>query len=744
MKSKASCFSLSGPLFMENLRRYWAYMAVAFIAYFLAGASPILMNMGQPDLRDAAGYIDNLLQGQNPVFIAMGFIIPLTCAVVVLNYMQRSASATSIHAMPFSRAKLYNTSVVSGFVMTILPYLLTVIILLLLARPTYSLYDYTDMGILEDDAVNIFTRSRILVWAAESIVSMLFVYAISIFGGIISGNSVMHTIMAVCWNWLAPAISLVFVYLAGVYFYGYTNDLEWLVNLSPVMKTVMPDVLSAKFFVIYIVTAVLILVFSAFLYGKRKLERTGDAIVFGWMKPILCCLFTLFVTILSGIYFEALGVLSNSYISCYLGYVIGAIVGYIVARMIVFKTPKVFNLATLKGFAVYAVLVIALFSAFIFDVTGYETRVPDAKSIDAAYISIPEIGAFSTYDRFDPTKFNMEEDEFYKNNHYSVMAKYEDEANIEAVRSLHAYLAENRKLSNRRTLFGDDFDYDPNEVYDNVTVLYNLGGKSFKRAYYVKQSAFLENEDLRTLYESKEFKEMFALTNIDMLELNNISVDANFSKKHENFGNAEAQELLEAMSKDFEERSFDEETSAENLAYVDLNIYYHISKEVWGSNYSYEGESIYLPLHYSDKNTIAWLAAHGFEDVTTIPVEYVRSVAVLFEDTYIHASTDKEMIEFLLKNGLHSSQRMPYNAYFAVDLYPSADTAKNRLELEEKYNDGYGDMGWDDYNSRVNVISDSMFAEIYIPASKVPDEYYNLFTKNKRFVDRFVDDDVRR
>ena len=190
MKSKASCFSLSGPLFVENLRRYWTYMAAAFIAYFLAGASPILMNMGQPDLRDAAGYIDNLLQGQNPVFIAMGFIIPLTCAVVVLNYMQRSASATSIHAMPFSRAKLYNTSVLSGFVMTILPYILTVIILLLLARPTYSPYDYTDMGILEDDAVNIFTGSRILVWAAESIVSMLFVYAISIFAGIISGNSV--------------------------------------------------------------------------------------------------------------------------------------------------------------------------------------------------------------------------------------------------------------------------------------------------------------------------------------------------------------------------------------------------------------------------------------------------------------------------------------------------------------------------------------------------------------------------
>jgi len=361
MKSKASCFSISGPLFVENIRRYWAIMAVAFIAYFLTSLSPIMLSLSEPDLRESAGYINDMLHGQNPLFVSMGFAMPIICAVTVLAYMQRQAAATSMHAMPFSRAKLFNTSVLSGFVMTIVPFIITGIIVLALARPTYLPYYYDDMGILEEGAENVFTRVAVLRWMAESLVSMLFIYAIAIFGGIISGNSIMHAIMAVCWNWLAPALALVGVYLSSEYLYGYGTDMEWIMNLSTVLRTIMSDPLSGAEYITYILIAIAIIVLSAFLYSRRKLERTGEAIVFAWMKPILCCLFTLFVTILMGLYFEALQVIGNSDVSVYAGYAVGAVVGYLISRMIVFKTPKVFNTATLKGFIIYVIILAAIF-----------------------------------------------------------------------------------------------------------------------------------------------------------------------------------------------------------------------------------------------------------------------------------------------------------------------------------------------------------------------------------------------
>ncbi|MBO4725346.1 MAG: hypothetical protein J5622_02455, partial [Firmicutes bacterium] len=302
--------------------------------------------------------------------------------------------------------------------------------------------------------------------------------------------------------------------------------------------------------------------------------------------------------------------------------------------------------------------------------------------------------------------------------------------------------AEDRKLSNRHSLFTDDTEYSSNDVYQNVAITYNIGGKSFKRTYYVKQSAFTENDDVRALYESKEFKENFALTNIKMLEINNISVDGSITKQHELYSGSEAQELLEAMNKDFEARTFEQESDLSNYTYVDLDITYVVNKEFGESYYNFDNRGIYVALHYSDTNTIAWLEAHGFENITDVPKEYVRSVAVLFEDSYIYASADKEMINFLLENGLRNTQGIPYNAFFAVDLYPSADAAQNLVELEKQNNEGT--IEYEEYDKRSMPIKDSMFTEIYVPASKVPQEYYDRFTKNRYFTDLFSDEDVIR
>ncbi|MDD3168032.1 MAG: hypothetical protein PHC91_01030, partial [Eubacteriales bacterium] len=67
MKSKASYFSISKPLILENLRRFWAIPALAFLVYFLSGVFPILMSYTH--LNDMASYISMSLCNQQPFYI---------------------------------------------------------------------------------------------------------------------------------------------------------------------------------------------------------------------------------------------------------------------------------------------------------------------------------------------------------------------------------------------------------------------------------------------------------------------------------------------------------------------------------------------------------------------------------------------------------------------------------------------------------------------------------------------------
>ena len=115
MKSKASYFSISKPLIIENLRRFWAIPALGFLVYFLSGIFPILMAYSH--LNDMATYIESSLSNQQPFFMFAHLIFPIVAAVVLFRYLQGISSVSVMHSMPFTRAKLYNSGFLSGLIL---------------------------------------------------------------------------------------------------------------------------------------------------------------------------------------------------------------------------------------------------------------------------------------------------------------------------------------------------------------------------------------------------------------------------------------------------------------------------------------------------------------------------------------------------------------------------------------------------------------------------------------------------
>ena len=77
-----------------------------------------------------------------------------------------------------------------------------------------------------------------------------------------------------------------------------------------------------------------------------------------------------------GFYFDVLG---KSEFYMYAGLAAGTLIFFIIGQMIVKKTPRIFNMKSLKSLGVYSLITVLFILALNFDVTGFEKRVPESR-----------------------------------------------------------------------------------------------------------------------------------------------------------------------------------------------------------------------------------------------------------------------------------------------------------------------------------------------------------------------------
>jgi len=287
MKSKASYFSVSKPLIIENLRRFWAIPALAFLVYFLSGVFPILMTYSH--LNDLGNYIEMSLNNQQPFYMFAHLMFPVIAAVVIFRYLQSISSVSVMHSMPFTRAKLYNSGFVSGLILITAPILANGLILLAISKPVYNQYHNGIMMVT--DKVNLFARMDILNWIWTSLIIAFVIFAVSVFAGIVTGNSLMHFATAIWFNFLIPALYAVFIAYFSHYLYGFDTTGNWAeygMKISPFLNIIQSEgTFGAGSTIYYIVSFLILFGITSFLYQKRKLEHATDSLAFGFMEPII-------------------------------------------------------------------------------------------------------------------------------------------------------------------------------------------------------------------------------------------------------------------------------------------------------------------------------------------------------------------------------------------------------------------------------------------------------------------------
>lgn len=216
--------------------------------------------------------------------------------------------------------------------------------------------------------------------------------------------------------------------------------------------------------------AVLGLVFAlcAFLLLKhREMERSGDVIAVGWLRPVALYVFTIGCALVLG---ALMAELFSSNTADNFWYVLlflfmGAFVGYFAGKMLLQKTIHVFRSGWL-GLGACCLALLLAFGAAEFDLFGYSRYLPERSAVQAAGLT-----------------------------HYQSNGLYttQDDAFIQDVLNLHtAEVSEKSKQEHRRHAYQLGTDYT-----EQFYITYRMTDGTLTERYYsiVYSEADLEDPD---------------------------------------------------------------------------------------------------------------------------------------------------------------------------------------------------------------------------------------------------------
>lgn len=386
-------FSVSPALIRENFKLCWYVPALAFLLYFFAGIFPIILNLS--DMGSIARYVNSSLNNYNVVYPLYMAGIPLVAAMLMMSFFHKPAKALAMHAHPYSRSKLFNSHVLSGWLMCIIPVVLTALLYLVFMRETL-IYSTSELvmdslfvtGEPITDSHNIYTFGAVMMWLASSIGMMTFFYGLYILAGSLTGNSAMHLLLSGLFFIIVPALLLIVSTYCESYIKGFVSLPDWVSDvmrcfnpLIMMITTGMETIVTAKTTLTYLVLGLVFIVAGGAAYRLAKLEKVGDSMIFRPVEEIITYLVVFVGMTVFGFFFQSFKTDSKAFLI--IGMVIGTLITFFITKVVIARSVKIFNMKNLKSLGVYVVIA-ALFTAFtVYDITGISKRLPKLDQVES-------------------------------------------------------------------------------------------------------------------------------------------------------------------------------------------------------------------------------------------------------------------------------------------------------------------------------------------------------------------------
>lgn len=399
MTSKS--FSSKGLLGDSLRRNLWGFV-LGGVGFFFSLLLPVLMTMQHaletraeqlqrfPDLVDqdwqsALSVVATLLGGGNPFVKTMFIVMAIVCGIAMFAYLHTRQKVDFYHSLPISRAKLFVNNYLTGVIFAVSTY---VVMLAIALACTFAM----GFGAAVDwSAIGGAVVSHLIVF--------LLLYALTVLTTIVCGNTVI-SLLLLAWVMFSPMlVYMLYSGLCSKFYQSYTMvneeialrlvplvqffELNGLQYGEAVLRPISMEQNSALgLLLVYLAVAVAVTVLSWYLFRIRKSERAGVALAFTPVKlPV-----KVYMCLIMGVAFGLGFFMIAGDFWFWVGLVLGAVLFHWIVEMIyAFDFHAIFA----KPVHLIAILVV-LFAGTLcmkFDVTGYDSWLPDRNSIQAVSLN---------------------------------------------------------------------------------------------------------------------------------------------------------------------------------------------------------------------------------------------------------------------------------------------------------------------------------------------------------------------
>ena len=623
MKNK-NLFALSPALLLENFKMYWYLPVVSLILYFFGGIFPIITNYD--NLYSINYLIQNNFDNLSPVFIPLLIIVPLTAACIAMSFFHRENRALAMHAQPYSKSRLFNSQVASGWLMCILPLLVMALLYLCFMKEVAP--DVTSSAIPYTSEDNVYTASAVFGWFGDSLVIMTFFYGMFVLAGTLVGTVIMQVLLSGVMFVILPLMIFIINAFCDSFLLGYfgmSDFMESLMrNANPLIRLVFGwgENAGLHLELTYLLAGVLMLALARFAYGRAKLEKVGDSMIFRVTEEIITYLIVFVGMTAFGWIFYNMAASTKGMLV--FGMAVGALITFFVVKIIIDRSVKVFKKYNLISLCIYLVIAALFTGMTVFDISGFSKRLPKEDKIQSVQLSDATFRV-----GYDISSYcdNL----LLKNKERKPVMS--DDANvISAMYELEKYIVENKRYEHEATVYdtssylreGENIEYG----VENISFLYKMkNGTSFSRRYFVK----LDDTTVDLLNRvvcTDDWKSYYTLS--DKLDLSGfdsamLSIYSDNYKDYEENGEdsfsisrKQLEKLIAAKDADISGRSYMDILKRINLSgntrVYDVNITVSILKkdikEKTGMSI-YESGSLSFTVMSVDKNTLACLHEIG-------------------------------------------------------------------------------------------------------------------------------------
>lgn len=402
MTSKS--FSSKGLLGNSMRRNLWA-LVLSGVGFFLSLLLPALMTMQNAleqrvlDLKEipqahveinwqnAMNNAASMLSGGN-LFVKIVFIVlAVVCGVAMFAYLHSRQKVDFYHSLPISRTRLFANNFLTGVVCTFSTYLA------MLAITVACAYAMGCGEAVRWDEIGGAILCNLIVF--------LLIYALTVLTTVVCGNTII-TLLLLAWVFFSPMLVRVLQFCLFYKFYdtftANAGQLVGAIRLTPVVQyfvlhgthyigehvigVLQPGESALGLLIGYLIAAAVVTALALFLFRIRKSERAGTALAFTPTKlPI-----KVYMCLTMGVVFGwVFGMIAGNF-WFWPGLVVGTVLFHWIVEIIYAFDFRAIFARPLHLLAILVVLVAGML-AMQFDVTGYDTWLPDRDDLTAVDIS---------------------------------------------------------------------------------------------------------------------------------------------------------------------------------------------------------------------------------------------------------------------------------------------------------------------------------------------------------------------